>query len=80
MPIWLTALCYNSLFPAVLISAALIGAIACGGIEAYHQLEPGNVHIGAPGKTKEPTKMMIFQIMTEWTGWKTRQRRKNIQL
>lgn len=56
MPIWLTALCYNSLFPAVLISAALIGAIACGGIAAYHQLEPGNVHIGAPGKTKEPTK------------------------
>lgn len=56
MPIWLTALCYNSLFPAILISAALVGAIACGGIAAYHQLEPGNVHIGAPGKTKEPTK------------------------
>lgn len=56
MPIWLAALCYNSLFPAVLISAALVGAIVCGGITAYHQLEPGSVHIGTPGKTKEPTK------------------------
>ena len=56
MPIWLTVLCYNSLFPAILISAALVGTIAGGGIAIYHQLEPGSVHIGVPGKTKEPTK------------------------
>lgn len=56
MPIWLTALCYNSLIPAVLISAALVGAIAGGEIAIYHQLEPGSVHIGASGKTKDPTK------------------------
>lgn len=57
MPIWLTALCYNSLFPAVLISAVLVGSVVGGGVVIYHQMEePGSVHIGAPGKTKEPTK------------------------
>lgn len=56
MPIWLAALCYNSLFPAVLISAVLVGSVVGGGVVIYHQMEPGSVHIGAPGKVKEPTK------------------------
>lgn len=55
IPLWLSALCYNTALPAVLISAVLIAGAVGAGVAVYNQVAPGDLHIGLPGHTKDPT-------------------------